>query len=203
MNPSDGQTPFDYLNQIAPQAPKKPVFELNLRNIIFGAIGVIFLIIILAVVGGLISSSATEPWQRLSARMDATVEVVDGASENIKSSQLRSINSDLKLYLTNTKRELATPLGALNINPEKLPANIVAEEKATGINERLEDGRLNAKYDSTYAREMSYQIATILSLLQKIYSSNIGPDTKTTIKSAYDNLLPTYEAVSEFSTATE
>ncbi len=203
MNPPNGQVPLDYLNQIAPQAPKKPVFALNLRTIIFGAIGIVALIVIIASIAGALSGSSKEPWQRISARLDATTVVVDGASRNIKNSQLRSINSDLKLYLTNTKRDFTEPLANLEIETAKLPEKIVAEENGTGITERLEDGRLNARYDSTYAREMSYQLATILSQLQKLYSTNISAKTKATIQTAYDNLLPTYKSVSEFSTSTE
>jgi len=203
MNPQNGQNPYDYLNQIAPQAPKKQMFALNFRTILLAAVAAVVLIIIIVTVSGAMTSSSKEPWQRFSARIDATAVVVDGASANIKNSQLRSINSDLKLYLTNTKRDISIPLGALDINPGKLPANIVAQEKGTGIGDRLEDGRLNAKYDSTYAREMTYQLATILSLLQKLYASNVGPDTKEMLKTAYDNLLPTYTSVSEFSTSTE
>lgn len=203
MNPQNGQTPLDYLNQIAPQAPKKPLFTLNLRTILLAGIAVIVLVIIIATIAGALSNTNKEPWQRFEARLDATTAVVDGASGHIKSSQLRSINSDLKLYLTNTKRDIAVPLAALDINPAKIPASIVAEEKGTGITERLEDGRLNAKYDSTYAREMTYQLATILSLLQKLYATNVGPQTKEMLKSAYDNLLPTYTTVSTFTATNE
>lgn len=203
MNPNNGQTPLDYLNQIAPPTQNKPVFQLNFRTVLLGAVGVVILIIIIATVSGMLTSSSKEPWQRFSARLDATTVVVDGASSNIKNSQLRSINSDLKLYLTNTKRDIAKPLSALSINPGKLPAKIVAEEKGTGITQRLEDGRLNAKFDSTYAREMTYQLATMLALLQKLYATNIGPETKAMLKAAYDNLLPTYNSVSAFSTSNE
>jgi hypothetical protein len=203
MNPQNGQTPLDYLNQIAPQAPKKQVFTLNLRTILLGAAAVVVLIIIIATLVGALSSSNKEPWQQLAARIDTTTEVVDGATKNIKSSQLRSINSDLKLYLSNTRRDIASPLQSLDINPEKIPENIVTVEQSTGITERLEDGRLNARYDSTYAREMKYQVATILSLLQELYSTNVGPQTKATLTVAYDNLLPTYTTLTEFNATTE
>lgn len=203
MNPQNGQTPLDYLNQIAPETPKKPLFTLNFRTVLLGAIAAVVVIIIIASVAGSLSNSAKEPWQRFSARLDATTIVVDGATKNIKSSPLRSINSDLKLYLTNTKRDIAAPLKSLEVNPEKLPATIIKEERGTGITERLEDGRLNARYDSTYAREMTYQLATILSLLQKLYATNVGPQTKAALKVAYDNLLPTYTTLSEFNTTTE
>lgn len=203
MNPQNGQTPLDYLNQIAPQSPKKLPFALNLRTVIIGGVAAVILIIILAAVGGALSGGNKEPWQRFSARLDATTAVVDGASSHIKNSQLRSINSDLKLYLTNTKRAIATPLENLDVNPQKIPKSITTEEQGTGITERLEDGRLNARYDSTYAREMTYQVATILSLLQKLYNTNVGPQTKALLKNAYDNLLPTYNTLSEFNTTTE
>lgn len=203
MNPQNGQTPLDYLNQIAPQAPKKQLFTLNLRTILLCGAAVVVLIIIIATLVGALSSSNKEPWQQLAARIDTTTEVVDGATKNIKSSQLRSINSDLKLYLSNTRRDIASPLQSLDINPEKIPENIVTVEQSTGITERLEDGRLNARYDSTYAREMKYQVATILSLLQELYSTNVGPQTKATLTVAYDNLLPTYTTLTEFNATTE
>lgn len=202
MNPN-GQVPLDYLNQIAPQSPKKPIFTWNLRTIIFAVLSGIALIILIATIAGALSSANKEPWQRMSARLDATEKVVDGATRNIKSSQLRSINSNLKLYLTNTKRDLAVPIAELGIDLKKIPEKVVAEETGTGITERLENGRLNARYDSTYAREMTYQVATVLSQLQVLHATNVGPKTKATLKAAYDNLMPTYTSLSEFSTSNE
>jgi hypothetical protein len=202
MNPN-GQVPLDYLNQIAPQAPKKPLFTWNLRTIIFAVLSGIALIILISSIAGGISGANKEPWQRMSARLDATTVLVNGATDYVKSSQLRSVNSDLKLYLTNTQRDFAVPFSQLDIDLEKLPEKIVLEENSTGIAERLENGRLNARYDSTYAREMTYQVARILSQLQNLQATNVGPQTKATIKTAYDNLLPTYTTLSEFSTSTE
>ncbi len=203
MNPQNGQTPLDYLNQIAPQAPKKPVFALNLRTIIFGLIIFLVIVIIIANVGAALSNARKEPWEQFAAKLAATTEVVDSSSGKIKNSQLRSLNSDLKLYLTNTQRDLATPLKAFDVNPAKLPASVTKKESSAAMLERLENGRLNAKYDSTYAREMSYQLATTLALLQKLYKSNVGPQTKAYLSDAYSNLAPTYEAVSDFSASNE
>lgn len=203
MTPNNGQTPLDYLNQIAPQAPKKPLFTLNLRTIIIGVVLFLVLIIIIANIGAAVSNANKSPWERFSARLAATSEIVDSSSGKIKNSQLRSLNSDLKLYITNTQRDLATPLEQLGINPEKLPASATQKESAEAILAQLEDGRLNAKYDSTYAREMSYQLATTLALLQQLYKSNVGPQTKQFLSDAYSNLAPTYQAISEFSASNE
>lgn len=203
MNPNNGQTPLDYLNQIAPEAPKRPLFALNMRTVIAGALLVIILIIIIAAISGSISQARVEPWQRFAARLDATSKVVDKSSGLIKNSQLRSLNSDVKLYIANTQRDLAKPLAGLSINPDKLPKSITTSESSDKMAARLEDGRLNAKYDSTYAREMSYQLATVLALLQELYGSNVGSATKASLKTWYDNLLPLYTSVSEFSTSKE
>lgn len=203
MTPQNGQTPLDYLNQIAPQAPKKPLFKLNLRTVIFGALAALALIILIAIISSSASNARKSPWEHLSARLSATATVVDSSSTLIKNSQLRSLNSDLKLYITNTQRDLATPLKGLGINAAKLPSSITAAESTTAMAARLEDGRLNAKYDSTYAREMSYQTATILALLKQIYNSGVGPNTKKLLEDAYNNLEPTYTAISEFSASNE
>lgn len=203
MNPQNGQTPLDYLNQIAPEAPKRPLFTLNMRTIILGALIAVIVIIIIAAVSGALVSARKEPWERLSARLDATATAVDSSSREIKNSQLRSLNSDIKLYITNTKRDLATPLTRAGVDANKLSNSIVTQENSTGMMQRLEDGRLNAKYDSTYAREMSYQLALLLSLLQKLYASSGNSETKTILETAYKNLEPTYTTISNFSASNE
>lgn len=203
MNPPNGQSPLDYLNQIAPQAPKKPKFALNLKTVIFGALALIALMILIVSIVGGIAGSKKEPWARLAARLNATTVVVDASSDKIKNSQLRSINSDLKLYITNTQRDLAAPLKRAGIDATKLPTSVVAQETGTGMTESLEVGRLNGKYDSTYAREMTYQVATILALLKQLYSSTSTPATKEFLNTAYANLKPTYEALSDFSASNE
>jgi len=71
------------------------------------------------------------------------------------------------------------------------------------MKQRLEVGRLNAKFDSTYAREMTYQVATILALLQQLYSAGAGPQTQAFLKTAYNNLEPTYTALSKLSASNE
>jgi len=202
MNPPNGQAPLDYLNQIAPQAPKRHLFELNLRTIITGAIILVIIMIIISLVSGAIAGARKEPWQQLSARLDATATIADEATSNIKSSQLRSSNSDLKLYLTNTQRDLTAHLVRLNIDPKKLPASIVAKESATSMLADLEDGRLNARYDSTYAREMGYQTATLIALLNQLITSTSGT-SKAFVQTAHDNLYPTYKAIADFNTTNE
>jgi len=202
MNPPNGQAPVDYLNQIAPQAPRKKLFELNLRTIIIGAVLLVIVVIIISVISGSVADARKAPWERLSARLTTTAAIVDDAGSKIKSSQLRSYNSDLKLYLTNTSRDLTPYLTKRSINEKKLPATITATESSTKILAALEDGRLNAKYDTTYAREMGYQLATLVALLQQLSNSSTGT-TKVFLQTAHDNLNPTYKAIEGFGASTE
>lgn len=203
MNPNNGQTPLDYLNQIAPQTQKPSGFKLNLRTVIILSVILIIIVSILAAIGSSAGSSRKTPWQQLSARLTTTQTIATESTTKLKNSQLRSINSDLKLYLTNTQRDLAAPLAFNEVNIEKLPKELVAEEAGTEITKRLEDGRLNAKFDSTYAREMSYHLSTILALYQELNTSSKNAEVKKFLSSAYDNLLPTQQSLSNFSASSE
>lgn len=202
MNPPNGQTPLDYLNQIAPQAPKKPLFEFNLRTILIISAILVALVIIMSAVAGSIGSGKKEPWQRLNARLDSTAILADSAATNIKSSQLRSYNSDLRLYLTNTKRDLQSPLADLAIDTAKIPESVLLSESNETVAARLEDGRLNATYDSTYAREMSYLLTMLLMHLKDMYSS-AGSEHRPFLEQSYNNLTPIQKGIEEFSNTTK
>ena len=202
MNPSN-QAPLDYLNQIAPTEARKSPFKLGPKLFIIIGIVLVLIVIVLSVAVNNINNSRREPWQTLSARLDTTEKIATASTDTIKNSQLRSLNSDVKIYLTNTKRDLQTPLTAQSIKATELPATITTQEANTDMTARLETGRLNAKFDSTYAREMSYQLATVLTLLQKLYASSGSDANKTFLKTAYDNLAPTQKAIAEFSASNE
>lgn len=197
MNPPNGQTPLDYLNQIAPEAQKKPLFALNLRTIIIAGVGLIGIVLILTAIAGGVGDGKKEPWQRLSARLDATQTVADSATKHIKSSELRTTNGNLRLLLSNTQRDLKAPLAKLEIIPEKINPKIAEEEASEPMLGRLEDARLNARYDTAYAREMSYQLATLLALLSDVYKSS-SAETKTILETAYNNLKPIHKSLDTY-----
>lgn len=203
MNPPNEQTPLDYLNQIAPEKPKRSGFGLNLKTVLIGAGGILVLTIVVAIIASSIGSGAKENWERLSLRLDATEAIAEASDARIKNSQLRSINSEIKLYLTDTKRDLTERLDARAIETDAISDSLVLEESNTEMTERLESGRLNAKYDSTYAREMTYLLGTILVLYQTLYTSaNSAADTAF-LENAYDNLEPIEQRLAKFSASSE
>ena len=193
--------PTDYLNQIAPQAPKKPIFSFGIKQILIIGTALVVLVIILAVIVGNVANSKKDPLEHLSARLTATQAVVTAAQPNLKSSELRSLNSNLNLYMTNTNRDITAPLTAAGINTKKLDKTIVTSESTTALSARLENARLNAVFDRTYAREMAYQLSTTMTLMNKIYTSTSNTDLKIFLKSAYDNLKPTQDSFANFTAA--
>lgn len=217
MDPNQPQSPLqsqvsqpeahlsvDYLNQIAPQAPKRKI-PLTKKQLIIAAIlgGAFIVVMILVIVVGLSGGGTKKQLQQLAARLQGTQTIVSAADSDIKDSQLRALNSNLDIYLTNTNRDIAAPLLKDGIDVTKLDKTLLASESGADITARLEDARLNAVYDSTYAREMAYKLATIVSLMRQINNSTHNQDLKTFLVSAYTNLLPTQNAFDSFTAATD
>lgn len=194
--PSSTQT---YLDQIAPTETKKPILmSLGPLQMIVG--GIILIILILLIVG-IVNSILKAPLvslQQLSARLNTTATLVEDASNNLNSSELQTLNSNLKIYLTNTNREIIEPFQSVGVSTTKIDASITDQESGTAIAARLEDARLNAVYDRTYAREMAYQLDTVLNLMKKSGSSIGSTAVKNVLQSAYENLAPIQQDFADF-----
>lgn len=199
--PQPNPTPVDYLNQIAPQTSKKKIFTFGPRSFILIGIALVVLVIAVSIIVNVIINTQRHPLEQLSARLNATATVVNGAQTKLKSTQLRSLNSNLKIYLTNTNRDIADPLLSAGVNVTKLSASVTKDESSDALTARLEDARLNAVYDRTYAREMAYQLATIVTLMKQIDSSTSNQKLKNFLDSAYTNLVPTQKAFEDFNAA--
>lgn len=221
MDPNQPQSPFqpqqqppvqptqpapmvsvDYLNQIAPQTPKRKILLTRKQLILVSIVGFVFLLVIILVAAVGLSSNK-KPLEQLAARLQSTQTIATDAATKLKDSQLLALNSNLEIYLTNTNRDIAAPLLKDNVDVTKLDKTIVASEAGTDILTRLENARLNAVYDSTYAREMSYRLDTIVALMKQIYSSTNNSELKTFLNNAYTNLVPTQKAFANFNVATE
>ena len=202
MNPQQ-QLPPNYLDEIAPQAAKRSFVLGKTRLILLAGVLAIVAVCILIAVVNQMNASRVGPWERLTARLATTNAVASSSERKIKNSQLRSTNSNVKISLTNTQRDLAKPLATIGINAEKLTPSIVKSESGEAMLARLEDARLNAKYDSTYAREMSFQLSNLLTLLRQLYSSSSNPDNKAFLETTYNNFEPVQKSLSEFSASNE
>jgi len=202
MYPDNNQpvNSYDYLNQIAPQ-PTRSKFDLFNQKpsmkILLG-LGVAFIVVmILSIIIGLTTGSGNKI-EHLAAKLTSTQSVAASATDNIKDSQLRKMNSDLKLYLTNTIRD-ATPIFAKSdIKMGSLDKKVVELESNAKMLGTLEDARLNAVYDRAYAREMATQLDTVITLMRQIYGSTNDASLKAFLNSSYKSLEPTQKQFEDF-----
>ena len=192
--------PRDYLDQIAAQAqpPKKAGFiPPKLAWGIGIAVG-ITLILLIAV--SVISGAQRGPSQEVLVRLTTTQPIVDEAQDNLKSSQLRSLNGALSLYFTNTIRDSAEPFGAIGVSQENLPSGVTSRQETaiTELTTRLEDARLNAQFDRIYAQEMDYYLSTLLTDMQEAFNATNNESLRTFLSDSYDSLQPTQQAFADF-----
>jgi uncharacterized protein (UPF0333 family) len=200
MQPNQVEYPIDYLNQIAPEQ-KKPGMDGKwvLGLIGLGVVAVIFIAIFFLSSG----TSSTQKLQTLAARMQTLQKISDSAEKNIKSSSLRTTNSTLSIFLTNANRNIETPLKNNKVDAKKLDKSIVKKEDGSKVTAALEDARLNATYDRTYGREMSFQLDTLHNLMQDIYTSTKSKSLKEFLVSTDDNLTPIRKQLTDFNTTSE
>lgn len=191
------QYSIDYLNQIAPKPQKK-----GLSNRLYIAIaggGAVLALIIGALMLFSGGGGPTTDMQHLAARIESLGKISTSAQKNIKSNSLSGTNSNLSIFLTNADRDIATPLKNNGLDIKKLDKTIVTAEAQTALTAKLEDARLNAVFDRTYAREMDYQLATLQALMKKIYNSSNSKSMKDFLAATNTNLLPLMKQLEDFS----
>lgn len=187
--PSQPQYSIDYLNQIAPQQQKSGLSNRMFMMIIGGGV------LLAAIVGMLMlfsggGSGPTQKMQTFAARVQTLEKIVTAAQKNIKSNDLRSTNSNLSIFLANTDQGMTDPLEKNGISLTKLDKTIVAEENGDDLTAKLEDARLNAVFDRTYSREMSYQLTALETLMKSIYGGTKSKSMKDFLQTTDDSLVP-------------
>ncbi|HET6746634.1 MAG TPA: hypothetical protein VFH06_00830 [Candidatus Saccharimonadales bacterium] len=197
MNPDQNQYPIDYLNQIAPQQPKAGMSRSKFLLLMGGGLFLIIIVVVLMLSAG--GGGPKDKMQTLAARMITLQDISKKAQPNLKSSALRATNSSLTILLTNANRDIADPLKINGIDVTKLDKNIQAKEDGQALKDKLEDARLNAVYDRTYAREMTYQLQTTSALMGDIYDNSNSKSLKDFLLATDNNLQPITKSLSEFS----
>lgn len=200
MQPNEQpQFSIDYLDQIA-SPPKKPGLKDNLFPIVVIA-GLIIAVLVglLAVLGA--GGDNKNDMMRLALKLQTLQAISDSSQKTIKSSDLRSTNGNLSLFLTNTNREVMPPLQADGIDPAKPNPKIAATENGDDLKAKLEDARLNVVFDRTYAREMSYELETLAALMQQIEKNNKSRSFKEVLATARTQLEPLRKQFAEFTAA--
>lgn len=201
MQPQQTDLPHDYLDQIA--APKKQPGMNNklFLSVVIGGALIAILVGIFLVFSGMSSKPAA--LQTLGLRLETIQKVSNDSQKTIKSGKLRTINSNLTLYLTNTNRDLALQLTSNGIDLKKLDKNEIADESGDELTKKLEEARLNVVFDRTYANELTYQLETIDVLMNQVYKSTKSKSLKTFLESSNTGLQALKKQFSEFNATNE
>jgi len=190
--------PSDYLDQIAP-TPKVQVMNSKVVLALIG--GGVLLLLILVFIIATSGGSKTAPLEHLALRLQILQKVSTLSHKNIKSSTLRTVNSNLKTSLINANRDITTPLEAAKVDLKKVDKKIIAIEDGTALTAALEEGRLNATFDRTYAKEMSYQLDRTTILMDSLLKATSSKSLKTFINSSSKDLESLQKQFADYSSA--
>ncbi len=194
------QYSIDYLNQIAPEAKKPGLDNRMFLFIIGGGLVLAAIVGMLTLFSG--GNGPTEKMQTLAARMATLQTVTEKSQKNIKSNALRSTNSSLNIFLTDANHDIAEPLMNNGVDVKKIDKKIETAEKGEELTKKLEDARLNAVFDRVYAREMSYQLSTVESLMNSIYRQTKSKSLKAFLKETDGNIAPIIKQLDGFNATT-
>lgn len=186
--PPQNQSPFssDYLDQIAAPTKQPGMSNKLFLGILIGAIIIVIILIVAMFTAG--SSTKAISTERLGLKLTTLQTVSEDAHKNIKSSELRAINSRLTTQLTNANRDIVAPLEAADIDLKKVDKELIAEEDGETLKASLEDARLNGTFDRMYATEMSYQLETTTILMSNLHESTKRKSLKEFLEPSYKDL---------------
>lgn len=196
---SPNPVPSDYLDQIATPQKQSPLNGKLFLLIIAGALVLIITLVVFIFSAN--NAPKTTSTERLALRLQTLQKVSQMAHKNIKSSTLRSINSNLKTSLINTNRDIAAPLAAAEIDLKKAEPSLIAEEDGEKLTEALENARLNVDFDNTYAREMSYQLERTTVLMNSLLATAKSTSLKTFLQSSTKELIALQKQFSAYNSA--
>lgn len=196
---SPNPVPSNYLDQIA-VPPQKNSLDKKQFLMLVGA-GIFVILIVIMLIAALSGGTKKISLERLGLRLQMLEKVSKSSHTKLKSSSLRSINSNLKTALINANRDIAEPLTAAKIELKKVDKNVIAEESGVKLLATLEDARLNAVFDRTYAREMSYQLDTTHVLMASLLKTTRSTSLKAFLEASMKDLGALQKQFSSYSSA--
>lgn len=202
MQPNEQlQHPIDYLDSIS-TAPKKPAGKVSDKmffGIILGAVVILLAVVALIVLNS--GPNVKDDMARLSVNLENLQQISEDSKKTLVSSSIRATNANLLLALTNANRDIVDLLEFYEINPDKISDRITEEENVDELTEKLEDARLNGTPDRVYAREMNYELGTLLVLVQRLEDNAKVVEQKEYMSTLRSNLEPLQKQFADFKEA--
>lgn len=192
--------PYDpgYLDSIAPAPTKPALFSGSFGKIFFA---MIFLFVIaVSIIVAFSGQDKTADLQQLSVRLENIQTTVKAQQRNLKSSNLKNINTDLTSWLASNFSESETLLQEGGIKKTQYDKKMVADEEALTeeLAQKYEDARLNATLNQVYANSMASETERIVAMLNSMAKRSQSSKIRDYAKNASDNLQPIQERFAKF-----
>ncbi|HTK39261.1 MAG TPA: hypothetical protein VL362_00165 [Patescibacteria group bacterium] len=189
----------EYLNQLAGETASKPGGPSKIVMLIAGVVGLLALVLFAFMVfaGG---PSAADKASSIYVRLQTLQSLANDNQKQLRNNDLRAINSGLSLQLTNAATALEEPLANIGVNTKKLPKSLQTKEATykSNVQSQFDDAKLNVRLDSTYTREMTYQLESLHAMLQSAYKATSSKSLKDYLKTTDAQLAPFIDKLSSF-----
>ena len=200
-----------YLQQIASpieQKPKSPIGSLMSGPLMKVLIGLALLAIVIIIIGTITSGSNNGNSERplveqIQLRSNNLIKTITTYNKQLKSSSLRSTGQSLSTVLSETNRELTAILKSdysIDDSSSSASKSLKSDEDKyiSAINTTLENARLNANLDRTYARQMALETSLLSSLESSLLAKTSNQSLKSILVTSLNNLSPLHDSFDNF-----
>lgn len=127
--------------------------------------------------------------QRLLLRQKATLDILNDGQKNITSPDLLKINSELRLLITgsnsNTETIIKKNAGKKKAKKDK---TVIASESSAATLEKLNEAKLNARYDHAYQDVLTQKLMSLNSLNQELYDKSKSKSLREALSQQYEDI---------------
>lgn len=187
--PQAGYDP-NYLDSIAPSAPRAKFFSGGFGKIFFAMIAVFVLAVSLIIAFS--GKDNTADLQQIAVRLDNMLVIVKKEQKDFSSNKLSTTNSNFTIWMTNSKHDAEALLQQAGVKKTQYSKSMVAEEKklSDDLTAKFEDARLNAKLDRVYASTMAAESQKLINMFNTMAKKSGAKAIRDYAKSTSGNVVP-------------
>jgi hypothetical protein len=194
------QQPYDpnYLDSIAPAAPRAKFLSGGFGKIFFILIAVFVLAVSLIVAFS--GKDKTADLQQISVRVTNFATLAQTEQPHLKDAKLINTNTNFTIFLTNAGSNAESLLKTAGVKKQEYSKTMTASEKAitAKLTDKFTDARLNVELDSTYASTMAVETEKLIVLYTNMSKQSGAKAIRDYAKTAVTNLTPIQKTFSDF-----
>lgn len=197
--PVESSYDANYLDSIAPPAPRAKFMSGTFGKLFWVLIGVFVLAVslIIAFSGG----DETGDLQQMAVRLDNFAKTAKTVDKNLKSKNLRATNSTLMIWMNGNQGEAESLLKSGGVSKTDYNKEMIRREKAlaTELDTKFEDARLSGRLNRVYASTMANETEKMINLLTTMSKKSKSKQIRDFAKTASTNLAQIQKDFNEYS----